>query len=59
MMSAALKELAVEMNLFIMTSTQTNAKVEEEKGIKNEAVIRGRRKLCLYTPYRPISRVNL
>lgn len=45
MMSAALKELAVEMNLFIMTSTQTNAKVEEEKGIKNEAVIRGARSI--------------
>ena len=59
MMSSALKELAVELDIFVMSSTQTNAKIEEGKGIKNEAVIRGRRKLCLYTPYRPISRVNL
>lgn len=59
MMSSALKELAVELDVFVMSSTQTNAKIEEGKGIKNEAVIRGRRKLCLYTPYRLISRVNL
>ena len=45
MMSAALKELAVELNVFVMSSTQTNAKVEEGKGIKNETVIRGARSI--------------
>lgn len=43
MLSTALKDLAVEMNLFIMSSTQTNAKSNEAKGIKNETVIRGSR----------------
>lgn len=45
MMSSALKELAVELDIFVMSSTQTNAKVEEGKGIKNEAVIRGARSI--------------
>ena len=45
MMSAALKDLAVEMKLFVMSSTQTNAKVEDEKGIKNESVVRGARSI--------------
>ena len=40
--SAELKSLAVETNTFILTSTQTNAKVEDDgKEIKNESVIRG------------------
>ena len=40
--SAELKALAVETNTFILTSTQTNAKVEDDgKEIKNESVIRG------------------
>ena len=44
MLSTALKDLAVEMRLFVMSSTQTNAKSEDEqKGIKNESVIRGSR----------------
>lgn len=44
MLSTALKDLAVEMNLFIMSSTQTNAKAEEDNRImKNENVIRGSR----------------
>ena len=42
--SAELKSLAVETNTFILTSTQTNAKVEDDgKEIKNESVIRGSR----------------
>lgn len=45
MMSSALKELAVELDIFVMSSTQTNAKIEEGKGIKNEAVIRGARSI--------------
>ena len=44
MLSTALKDLAVEMRLFVMSSTQTNAKSEDDqKGIKNESVIRGSR----------------
>ena len=42
--SAELKALAVETNTFILTSTQTNANVEDDgKEIKNESVIRGSR----------------
>ena len=33
------------MKLFMMSATQTNAKVEEEKGIKNETVVRGARSI--------------
>lgn len=44
MLSTALKDLAVEMNLFIMSSTQTNAKVEERgRELANESVVRGSR----------------
>lgn len=46
LLSTALKDLAVEMDLFVMSATQTNAKAEEgnqSKGIKNELVIRGSR----------------
>lgn len=46
MLSTALKDLAVELDIFIMSSTQTNAKSDEEqKGIKNESVIRGARSI--------------
>ena len=31
------------MNLFVMSSTQTNAKSDEQKGLKDESVIRGSR----------------
>lgn len=47
MLSTALKDLAVEMNLFIMSSTQTNAKSEDNnKEIKNESMIRGARSIA-------------
>lgn len=45
LLSTALKDLAVEMGLFVMTATQTNAKSEEEGGIKNESAIRGARSI--------------
>ena len=47
MLSTALKDLAVEMELFIMSSTQTNAKSEDTpaEGIKNESVVRGARSI--------------
>lgn len=41
MLSTALKDLAVEMNMFIMSSTQVNGDLEEKKGIKNQSVLRG------------------
>lgn len=44
MMSAALKDLAVELNVFISSSTQLNAQGEDNtKSIKNESAIRGSR----------------
>ena len=44
MMSAALKDLAVELNVFIFSSTQLNAQGEDNtKAIKNESAIRGSR----------------
>ena len=44
MMSAALKDLAVELKVFIFSSTQLNAQGEDNtKSIKNESAIRGSR----------------
>jgi replicative DNA helicase len=43
LLSNTLKELAVQMNVFVMTSTQTNVKGDEDKSMKNESVIRGSR----------------
>ena len=46
MMSAALKDLAVELDVFIMSATQTNAQIEgENRGIRNESVVRGARSI--------------
>lgn len=47
LMGSALKDLAVELNVFILSSTQTNAQVEVGgRQIKNESVIRGARSLA-------------
>lgn len=43
LLSTALKDLAVELNIFVMTATQLNAEAEEKKGIKNQSCIRGSR----------------
>lgn len=45
LLSTALKDLAVELKIFVMSSTQTNAKSDEDKTIKNESVIRGARSI--------------
>ena len=46
MFSAALKDLAVELNIFVMTATQVNANGEDSsRSIKNEAVVRGARSI--------------
>lgn len=41
MMSTALKDLAAELNVFVMSGTQLNGEAEEKKGIKNQTVLRG------------------
>lgn len=41
MLSTALKDLAVELSIFIMTATQVSGDIEQEKGIKNYKYIRG------------------
>ena len=43
MLSTTLKDLAVELNIFIATSTQLNANGEGPQGIKNESSIAGSR----------------
>ena len=43
MFSTALKDLAVELNVFVMTSTQLNAKGDDNSGIRNEGSIAGSR----------------
>lgn len=41
MLSTALKDIAAELNVFILSSTQVNRGLEEQKGIKNQNSIRG------------------
>lgn len=43
LLSTALKDLAVELGVFIMSATQTNAKQDDARGVKTESVIRGSR----------------
>lgn len=43
MMSDALKNLAVELDIFVMSSTQINAKGDDNKEIRNESSIAGSR----------------
>lgn len=43
MFSTALKDLAVELDVFVMTSTQTNARADDNKDIRNEGSIAGSR----------------
>lgn len=43
MMATALKDLAVELNVFVMTSTQVNAKADNNEDIRNESSIAGSR----------------
>lgn len=46
LLSTALKDLAVELNIFVMTATQLNAEAEEKKGIKNQSVLRGAKSIA-------------
>ena len=43
MFATALKDLAVELNVAIFTSTQTNAQADDNKNIRNEASLAGGR----------------
>lgn len=43
MFSDALKRLAVDLDIFVMSSTQVNAKADDSKDIRNEASIAGSR----------------
>lgn len=43
MFSDALKQIAVELNIFIMSSTQVNAKADDNQDIRNEASLAGSR----------------
>ena len=45
MFSTALKDLAVELNIFMMSSTQVNANADNNKDIRNEASIAGSRSI--------------
>ena len=43
MLSTALKDLAVELNVFVMSSTQVNANADSNQNIRNESSIAGSR----------------
>lgn len=43
--STALKDLAVELNVFVMSSTQLNAKGDDNSNIKNESALAGSRSI--------------
>ena len=45
MFSTALKDLAVELNIFVMTSTQVNANADDNKNIRNESGLAGSRSI--------------
>lgn len=45
MFATALKDLAVELNVFVMTSTQVNAKADDNSNIRNESSLAGSRSI--------------
>lgn len=45
MFATALKDLAVELNVFVMTSTQVNANADDNKNIRNESSLAGSRSI--------------
>ena len=56
MISIRLKDLCNELGVFIMSATQLNADYQESK-TPDQNLLRGERKLRLYTPYPLISGV--
>ena len=45
MFATALKDLAVELDIFVMTSTQLNAKGDSNENIRNESALAGSRSI--------------
>ena len=45
MLTTALKDLAIELNVSVFTSTQVNAQVDNNRGIRNESSIAGSRSI--------------
>ena len=45
MLTTALKDLAIELNISVFTSTQVNANVDDNRGIRNESSIAGSRSI--------------
>lgn len=46
MLSTTLKDLAAELNVFIMSATQVNAEIENKKGIKDQSCLRGSKSIA-------------
>ena len=46
MLSTALKDLAVELNIFMGSSTQISGDIEAKKGIRNQSFIRGAKSIA-------------
>lgn len=66
MLTAALKDVAVELNIFIMTSTQLSGEYETKKGIKNQTLLRGAKSIidkgdlgCIMLPISEEERVMM
>lgn len=46
MLSTTLKDLAAELDIFIMSATQVNGELEDKKGIKNQTCLRGAKSIA-------------
>jgi len=46
MLSTTLKDLAAELNVFIMSATQVNGDIDDKKGIKNQTCLRGAKSIA-------------
>ena len=66
MLTTALKDIAVELNLFIMTSTQLSGEYDKTQGIKNQTLLRGSKSIidkgdigCIMLPISEEERVRM
>ena len=46
MLSTALKDLAVEYNLYVESGTQLSGNYDEWEGVRNQTLIRGTQRAC-------------
>lgn len=46
MLSTTLKDLAAELDVFIMSATQVNGELDDKKGIKNQTCLRGAKSIA-------------